>query len=158
MKTTYSLFLAAILVLGGVLSVTVPAVAAGIDDNGKVLAKLDGDWSAAAARRDARLVASFYAEDAVVYPPGGVVIIGRPAAEKFWAAGLADPTYSISWKSVSASVSRGGDLGFTCGTYEESYKGSDGKSVRNTGKYVTLWAKDRDGNWKSIHDIWNADK
>ena len=33
-----------------------------------------------------------------------------------------------------------------------------GKMVANTGKYVTVWAKDRDGNWKAIHDIWNADK
>jgi ketosteroid isomerase-like protein len=26
-----------------------------------------------------------------------------------------------------------------------------------TGKYVCIWAKQADGTWKAIHDIWNTD-
>lgn len=59
---------------------------------------------------------------------------------------------------MNAQVSSGGDLGFTSGTYEESYKGADGKRIKNTGKYVTIWARDKGGDWKAIRDIWNADK
>lgn len=152
------LVFATILGFVGIFGSGTSALAAGIADNARVLAGLDSEWSAAAVKRDAELIASFYAEDAVVYPPNGVIITGRIAAGKFWASGLADPTYSISWKAVNAAVSKDEDLGFTSGTYEESYKGADGKMVANTGKYVTVWAKDKDGNWKAIHDIWNADK
>jgi uncharacterized protein (TIGR02246 family) len=134
------------------------AFAAGeMDANGKALAKLDDDWSKAAATRDADRVASFYAEDAIAYPPNEPAAIGRPAAKKVWAAYFADPTYSISWKTVHAEVAKSGDLGFTAGTYEDSFKGPDGKRVHGKGKYVCTWRKEKDGTWKAIHDIWNTD-
>jgi ketosteroid isomerase-like protein len=158
MKLSHPLFLGAVLGVAGMFASAGPAAAAGVDSNASVLVKLDNDWSASAGKRDIELLASFYSDDAIVYPPNDVVLVGRPAAKKFWAAGLADPTYSTSWKTVNAQVSSGADLGFTSGTYEESYKGTDGKMVKNTGKYVTIWAKDKNGDWKAIRDIWNADK
>ena len=133
------------------------ALAADMDANAKALAKLDDDWSKAAATRDADRVASFYAEDAIAYPPNEPMAIGRPAAKKVWASYFADPTFKISWKTVHAGVSKSGDLGFTAGTYEDSYKGPDGKLVSEKGKYVCTWKKQKDGTWKAIHDIWNAD-
>jgi uncharacterized protein (TIGR02246 family) len=126
-----------------------------IEANANALAQLDADWSKAAATRDADRVASFYAEDAIAYPPNEPAAVGRPAAKKVWAAYFADPTYSISWKTVHAGVS--GDLGFTAGTYEDSFKGPDGKLVQGKGKYVCTWRKQKDGTWKAIHDIWNTD-
>ena len=133
------------------------ALAADMDANAKALAKLDDDWSNAAATRDADRVASFYAEDAIAYPPNEPVTSGRAAAKKVWASYFADSTFSISWKTVHAEVSKSGDLGFTSGTYEDSFKGPDGKLVSETGKYVCVWKKQKDGTWKAIHDIWNSD-
>jgi len=126
-----------------------------IEANANALAQLDDDWSKAAATRDADRVASFYADDAIAYPPNEPAAVGRPAAKKVWAAYFADPSYSISWKTVHAGVS--GDLGFTAGTYEDSFKGPDGKLVQGKGKYVCTWRKQKDGTWKAIHDIWNTD-
>lgn len=123
----------------------------------KALASLDDEWSKAAASRDADRVAAFYAEDAVAYPPGEPVAVGRAAARKVWAAYFADPTFSISWKTVSSGASASGDLGFTAGPYESSYKGPDGKLVREKGKYLCTWRKEKDGTWKAIHDMWNTD-
>ncbi len=133
------------------------AFAAGIDANAKALAKLDDDWSKMAATKDAERVASFYAEDAMTYPPNEPMTVGRAAAKKVWAAYFADPSFSISWKTLHASVSKGGDLGYTTGTYEDSYKGADGKLVTEKGKYVCIWKKQKDGSWKAIHDTWNSD-
>jgi ketosteroid isomerase-like protein len=83
--------------------------------------------------------------------------IGRPAAKKVWASYFAEPTFSISWKTEHAGVTKSGDLGSTAGTYEDSHKGPDGKLVREKGKYLCTWKKQRDGTWKAIHDIWNMD-
>lgn len=142
----------ALTVLLGVM----PVFAADMDANAKVLVKLDADWSKAAATRDADRVASFYAEDAVAYPPDEPAAIGRAAAKKTWAGYFADKTFTISWKTNHAEVAKSGDLGFTAGTYEASFTAPDGKQTSETGKYVTVWGKQKDGTWKAIHDIWNA--
>jgi uncharacterized protein (TIGR02246 family) len=150
--------LIAVLAAAGAFAVlfsTSPVLAADMNASAKALAKIDDDWSKAAATRDADRVASFYAEDAIAYPPNEPAAIGRAAAKKVWAAYFADPTFKISWKTVHAGVS--GDLGFTAGTYEDSYKGPDGKLVSEKGKYVCTWKKQKDGTWKAIHDIWNSD-
>jgi hypothetical protein len=74
------LFLAAMGALS-VLFAVMPASAADMDASAKVLAKLDDEWSAAAATRDVDRVASFYADDAVAYPPNEPVANGRAAAK-----------------------------------------------------------------------------
>ena len=140
-----------------VLPAASPALAADIDANAKPLAKLDDDWSKTAATKDADRVASFYAEDAIVYPPNEPMVAGRAAAKKVWASYFADPSFAISWKTTHAGVAKSGDLGFTAGTYEASWKGPDGKSGNEKGKYVCTWKKQKDGTWKAIHDIWNSD-
>jgi ketosteroid isomerase-like protein len=133
------------------------AFAADADAIAKALTRLDDDWSKAAATKDAEKVASFYAEDAIAYPPNEPAAVGRAAAKKVWAAYLGDPSFTISWKTVHAGAAKSGDLGYTAGTYQDSFKGPDGKVVHETGKYVCTWAKQKDGSWKAIHDIWNAD-
>jgi uncharacterized protein (TIGR02246 family) len=139
------------------LFAAIPALAADMDARAKVLAKLDDDWAKAAATKDADRVASFYAEDAIAYPPQESAAIGRAAARKVWAAYFADKTFTISWKTLHAEVAREGDIGYTTGTYEDSFKGPDGKVVNEKGKYVCVWKKQKDGTWKAIHDMWNAD-
>jgi ketosteroid isomerase-like protein len=158
MKQFHAFRSAALFSLLGIFACIPAVVASGIDDNAKALAKVDEDWSKTPAKRDAALLCSYYAADAVLYPPNDVIAAGRPAALKLWTAAFADPTYSISWKAISAQVSKSGELGVTEGTYSESYKGTDGKMVNNTGKYVTVWAMDKDANWKATQDIWNPDK
>jgi ketosteroid isomerase-like protein len=156
-------FRSLMLVLSGfgmfaVLFSVLPALAADdMDAAAKVLAKLDDDWSAAAATKDAEKVASFYAENAIAYPPNEPVCTGRAAAKKVWAAYFADPSFTISWKTTHAEVAKSGELGFTAGPYEASFNGPDGKVIHEKGKYLCNWKKQADGTWKAIHDMWNAD-
>jgi ketosteroid isomerase-like protein len=122
----------------------------------KMLAQIDDAWSASAGKRDLELLVSFYADDAVAYPPGGNAAMGRAAIRAVW-AGITDPNYSLSWKANSAGVSHGGELGYTAGTFVESTKGADGKTTTMTGKFLCVWRKQLDGHWKAIHDMWNYD-
>ncbi len=133
------------------------AHAASMDVAAKALAKLDDDWSAAAGRKDTEKVASFYSADAIAYPPDAPMAVGYAAAKKIWADYFALPEFAISWKTLHAGVSKSGDLGFTTGRYTDSYKGEDGKTVHEKGKYVCVWKKQADGSWKAIHDTWNSD-
>ena len=140
-----------------VLFTSMPALAADMDANAQALVKLDADWSKAAGTKDADRVASFYAEDGVAYPPGEPAAVGRAAAKKVWAGYFADPSFTISWKTVHAEMAGSGDIGYTAGTYDASFKGPDGKEASEKGKYVTTWKKEADGTWKATHDIWNPD-
>ena len=133
------------------------ASAADMDAQAKMLAKLDGEWSDVAVKKDMDRLASYYAEDAIVYPPNAPAAMGREAAKKVWAAFLSDPSAGISWKVSHAEVSTNSELGFTAGTYEASFKGPDGKPGTQKGKYLCVWKKGKDGKWKAIHDIWNSD-
>jgi ketosteroid isomerase-like protein len=157
MKLKTARALAIILGLYTVLFSGSTAYAAEMDIHAKVLAKLDADWSAAAEKKDPDLVASYYADDTIVYPPNETAAIGRTAAKKVWATYFAEPTFKLSWKTLHAEVSASGELGFTAGTYEDSFKGPDGKLVTETGKYLCTWKKGKDGKWKAIHDMWNSD-
>ena len=107
--------------------------------------------------RDADRVASFYADVAIAYPPNEPAAIGRAAAREVWAEYFADKNYIISWKALHADVSRSGDIGFTFGSYEDSFRGADGKLVKGTEKFMCIWKKQKDGTWKAIHDMWNPD-
>jgi ketosteroid isomerase-like protein len=137
----------------GVLVTATLALSAQVGPEAKKLAKLDDEWSAAAGKKDVDQVVSFYSEDAMVYPPGEPVAVGKEAAKKVWSF-ITDPSSTISWKTTHAEVV--GDLGYTAGTYKDSFKGPDGKIVSETGKYLCVWKKQKDGKWKAIHDMWNA--
>jgi len=121
------------------------------------LTKLDTAWSNDAATKDAAKVASYYADAAVAYPPGEKVALGRAQAQEVWARYFADSTFSIAWTTSEAGGAKSGDLGYTAGTYTDSFRDSTGTMVRETGKYVCVWQLQPDGTWKAIHDIWNAD-
>jgi ketosteroid isomerase-like protein len=149
--------LAAVVGVAGVLLAASCAPAVDTDALAKTLTQLDDAWSKAAATRNADSVASFYAADAIAYPPNMPPAVGQAAARDVWAGGFADSTYAISWTTAHAGVSKSGDLGYTAGTYQESYRGPDGNPVTVKGKYLCVWARQADGGWKATNDMWNAD-
>jgi len=147
--------LGAILIAIASLAAAHTCFAASEDKNARELIAVDDDWSSAAVAKDVDRVASFYAQDAVAFPPDEPIAVGWAAARKVWASYFTDPTYPISWKTTSAGVVK--DMGWTAGTFQDSSKGSDGKTVAKNGKYVCVWRKSADGKWKAIRDIWNYD-
>jgi len=135
-----------------------PTLAGGDDAPAKALAALDDAWSKDAQSKDAKKVASYYADDAIAYPPNMPLASGRAAAEKVWAGFFEDKGFvSIAWKTVHAEVAKSGELGFTAGTYEVKFNGPDGKPGVEKGKYLCNWRKQKDGSWKAVHDMWNTD-
>lgn len=131
------------------------------DDKGRQaaaaeLVALDERWSQAAASRDLHRIASFYADDACVYPPGAPAMTGRAEAEKVWASLLGDSSFSLSWSAQHASVADSGELGFTAGPYHATFTTPDGTVLKEEGKFLCVWRRQRDGSWKAAHDMWNA--
>jgi ketosteroid isomerase-like protein len=150
---------AVVIALGALLACAPKANTPAVDTEAlaKTLSQLDDDWSKAAGTRDVERVASFYAPEAIAYPPSAPIAVGQAAAKQVWGSYFADSTFAISWKTDHAAVAKSGDLGYTAGTYEASWKGPDGNPVVEKGKYLCNWKLMPDGSWKAIHDMWNTD-
>ncbi len=121
------------------------------------LRKADGDWSAVAEAKDIEGFVAAVAQNGSVLPPNTSIATGRDAIRQ-WASGLmANPGYALSWQETMVEVSKGGDLGYTVGSYDLTLHDAQGNPVTDHGKYVTVWKKQPDGKWKVVADIFNSD-
>ncbi len=123
----------------------------------KALIDLDKEWAKASVAKDVDRVVSYYADDGSMFPANAPVAKGKAAIKKAWTDLMNTPGFSLSWEPTSATASKGGDLGYTSGTYQFSMTGPDGKPIPDKGKYVVVWKKDATGKWKVVADIFNSD-
>jgi uncharacterized protein (TIGR02246 family) len=138
-----------IVVIIGCLSVGSPALA----QNRATIEKLNDAWTAAFNKGDAAAVATLYAEDAYVLPPGSAMVKGRAAIEAFWRQAAQQMTdaklTTLDVLPLGRSAAR------EIGTVTLKTKSQPPQEV--VGKYVVVWRKiGRD--WKLATDIWNTDK
>jgi ketosteroid isomerase-like protein len=119
-----------------------------------VLIQADKDFAKAAAERGAEGFLSFFAGDATILPKNGAPVTGQAALREAFRQNWAQPGYSLAWTPLKAELSRSGEIGYTYGTYERK-RLVDGKPVTETGKYVTIWKRQRDGKWKVVLDMGN---
>jgi ketosteroid isomerase-like protein len=121
------------------------------------LRSVDNQWSATAARNDLEATVAFYANDAVVLPPNAPIATDRKSIRESW-AGLLGPHNTVSWKASKAEVAASGELGYLYGTYSLALQDAKGgPPVSDRGKFVEIWKKQADGQWKCIVDTFNSD-
>jgi uncharacterized protein (TIGR02246 family) len=123
----------------------------------RAIREIEAEWSKAAAAKDLERWVSFYADDAAVYPPGIPMVTGKDTIRKTMAAFFATPGVSLSLQLTKVEVSRSGDLAYCSGTYTGTMNDPKGKPVTDRGKYVVVYEKQPDGNWKCVADIYNSD-
>lgn len=121
------------------------------------LRKLDEEWSKAAGARDVEKTISYYTDDAVVMPPNIPTLTTKEAVRDLWKSMLSSPSFSGGWKATKVEVARSGDLAYVSGTYEFNEKDDNGKPLTDKGKFLEVWKKQPDGNWKCVADMFNSD-
>ncbi len=62
----------------------------------------------------------------------------------------------LKWTPVKAKVSPDGQLGYTFGNWEYKDTSNTGQEISTFGNYVTIWKKQKDGNWKYVLDGGNS--
>ena len=89
-----------------------------------------------------------YADQHAILLAGGEpdFIIGRKAIFEFRASAPAD--FTLDWTPVAAGVGPLGDLGWTVG----NFVGNDSVLGTRFGKYLTIWQKSANGEWKFVQD------
>jgi uncharacterized protein (TIGR02246 family) len=122
------------------------------------LRQADIDFAKATAERGVDGWVSYFAEDGSMFPGNAPIVTGKDAIRAYMAPAFADPSFSLTWQPTRADVSRSGDLGYTVGSFERKSSDPQGNPAVRRGKYVTIWKKQADGNWKVVVDIGNLDQ
>jgi ketosteroid isomerase-like protein len=143
----------------GLLGVLVLAAACGpsvnVAQEREALLALDREWSQSA--KDVDKFVSYYSPDASVYAPGMPVVTGAGPIRETFAKLSSTPGFSLQFSPTKAEVSASGDIGYITGTYEMTVNDAAGNPMTEKGKYVEVWKKQADGQWKVAEDIFNAD-
>ena len=116
------------------------------------------EWDKAAAAKDLEKTLSFYAPDAMMFPPGMPMLTAAEKRREGWSQMMALPGYALNFSTTKVEVARSGDIAYETGTYEFTTNDKKGKPSTAKGKYVVVWKKQADGQWKAGADIWNADQ
>src|SRR5256886_1716256 len=123
----------------------------------RVLRDLDGQRSKAAAAKDLEQTVAYYSDDAVVLPPNAASAMTKEAIRNTWKDLLASPGLVITWKPTRVELAKSGDMAWLSGTYELTMNDAAGSPINDHGKYLEVWKKQADGNWKCAADMWNSD-
>lgn len=117
----------------------------------------DAAWLKAYEAKDVDKSVAFLDKNGSMLAPNTPIATGKTAVAKLIARDLALQDSKIKWHPDKAGVAASGDLGYTSGFYDWSFKDKSGKVISDTGKYLTVWKKQPDGLWKVLFDTYNSD-
>ena len=110
-------------------------------------------WVAAAQAGNWDEVASFYSDDAVIMPPNAETAEGRSAVGELLKT--FPPLESINFDQVH--IDGCGDLAYVHGEYTMNFRLPDDQTMEDRGKYIEIWERQADGEWRITRDIFNSD-
>ncbi len=110
----------------------------------------------AARALDADALSAFYMEDAAAYPPNEPTVEGRAGFKEYAANFVSAPGIQMSFGQPQVVVAASGDLGYTYAEGEVTLDGPDGETVTEVLRDFHVWAKDAEGAWRVVVDIWNS--
>lgn len=115
-----------------------------------LLFDLESRFAKDVAARGGAAFADWFAEDGVALNNGQAPLIGKVAIVK--SANWLPQNYQLTWTPTDAMMGPSGDMGYTWGHYEGRSKDANGNPVLTSGRYITMWRKEPDGNWKVVLD------
>jgi uncharacterized protein (TIGR02246 family) len=111
-------------------------------------------WEKAAANKDARAIAAFYADNATLLPPGMPAIKGRQNIQNFW-QGLLDAGASDA-RLKSVEIRGAEPFLYEIGEYSAVMPQPTGGTAPGTGKYLVVWERQSDGTLKMVADMFSS--
>lgn len=111
--------------------------------------KASDAYTQAIAEVDAEKVLSFWAEDLIIFRPDGEDFVGKQQFSAFihnMYDGLKVKDIAINSRSVEVS----GRLAVEIVEYSESLSFNDGEWTPISGRYLAVWRKEENAQWKII--------
>ncbi len=128
-----------------------------IGNEDEKLLSVDREFSEMSVNEGAAEAFNFYlADSSIELPAGDMPVYGR---ENIYSGMKPDQgSYKLEWQPQAAEVAESGELGYTWGFYTVSFTDSSGYDLQSEGKYLNVWKKNSDGNWKVMIDIGNKNR
>jgi ketosteroid isomerase-like protein len=103
----------------------------------------DEAWVRAIAAKSLDQAVTFY--DAEIATAGSAMPPARGLAEirAMWTKLFSSPGFSLTWKTDKVVVTPSGTIGYSTGTW---------RMGNESGPYLAVWRKQRDGGWKVLFD------
>jgi ketosteroid isomerase-like protein len=95
----------------------------------------------------------YAAPEAVLLKRNYSPIVGRREIREHF-SNQSDSSYTLTWKPSYAKIAESGDMGYTYGVYTLTAK--DAEKKKYYGTYVTIWEKNKKGNWRFLLDSGNS--
>ena len=128
------------------------------DADVKAINDNEAQWNRDYLAKDADLIASHYADDAVLIVPGMAAVTGKEAIRTSMQPMMADPAMTLVFKASKVDVAKSGDLAYSQGSYKLTVTDpATHKAINDHGSYVTTYRKQADGKWKAEVDIVTSD-
>ena len=121
-------------------------------DSTAIMAQADR-WVEFARAENAEGVASIYAEDAMLIPPKAPPISGRERILALFKKQYANSETSFRFQTHELKTA--GNWAYRRGSYEVTYIPTNGKKMKRKAKFIDIWHKGADGEWRIARDIWN---
>ena len=96
----------------------------------------------------------FLTEDAMGMSHNQHPVIGRDQIYQEMKPGQED--YELAWEPQRAEVAGSEDMGWTWGKYVLSFEDEAGLEQKRYGKYLNIWTRQADGQWKVAVDMGNS--
>src|SRR5215469_373447 len=126
------------------------------NDVAKIIHALDEGFMRNLATGDVKqLAANFYAEDAQFLPANHPAIIGRPAIQQALEALIAAGLHKLVLRTDKIEVV--GDFAYGIGKHQMTIKTAAGAEIHDEGKYLVVYRRQPDGQWRAVADIFNSD-
>lgn len=111
-------------------------------------------WIADLKAGNAAGLAEAYTDDALFILPDGKTITGRKAVQDMYAAGAGSRANILGGEIHSISrTAAGPDLVFESGQGSVRLRGADGVEKTRGGPFLTVWHRERDGQWRIIRNL-----
>jgi uncharacterized protein (TIGR02246 family) len=117
--------------------------------------KVMQDWVFACNSKQLDDLVSSYSTDALVLRPNHPAVRGTPAIREFFFAALDSGVGDVEIDPIRLDVT--GDVGYEAGRYKMLVPVAVSKRREERGKYLTLLARQPNGEWRIVSDCWSSD-
>ncbi len=114
---------------------------------------LENKFARATAEGGGAAFSSWFADNATSLSNGKPPVQGHDAIAR--QATWSPRDYRLEWTPDGGLMGPGGTMGYTWGHYSGRAKDAAGNPIVTSGRYITMWVKQANGEWKVVLDASN---
>jgi ketosteroid isomerase-like protein len=145
----------ATLIAVGIFHPGIADVTQGLTDDSTLIDSAYDDWVETVNAKDIDRWSTYLAPGAIFFPADGPALDSEQAIVAFYAKSFEDPNFSLDCKQDSIEVFDASDLAWSRGTCVATFSLPDGSIGKGSSKWVKLWVRLDNGEWKCRLNTWN---